>query len=77
MLEIRQGTFDIQVRQKEDFYYLTIHQLASKKAYETLDGAKGAAFRAIESGELVAYLIGRKICFASQEGKAKRQECLP
>lgn len=72
VLEIRQGAFDIQVRQKEGLYYLTIHQLTSKKAYETLNSAKAAAFRAVESGDLVEYLIRRNIRIAEHRGKRKK-----
>lgn len=51
--------------------YLTIHQLVSKNPYKTLDGARMAAFRAIESGDLVECLIKRNIGFAEPQRKGK------
>lgn len=68
--KIRQNLFDVEIRRTETGYYLTIHKLSSKVSYDTLKDAKTAAFRAIESGDLIAYLKKNNISF--DESKSKK-----
>jgi hypothetical protein len=69
---IRQSLFDIQIQETEKSYFLTIHNLKSEKAYDTLLDAQTAAFRVIESGELIEYLKKHHIQF--EEPKRKKRK---
>ncbi len=54
--KIRQTLFDVEISQKNGAYFLKIHDLKSKKEYESLEVAKAKVFDVIESGEIIDYL---------------------
>lgn len=64
---IKQSLFEIRIKQKEEGYYLTIHQLKSPKQYPSLDAAKVAAFDVIESGKLYEYLDKKGIRYRKKK----------
>jgi len=68
--EIKQALFEIQIEQIEEIFYLTIHNLRSKKEYEKLDDAKSAAFEVIESGDLYKYLDEKGIKYRKKKEKS-------
>lgn len=69
--KIRQSLFEIKIEEeKEDAFYLTIHELRSKKIYNSLEDVKSAAFDVIESGELYTYLDEKRIPYRKKK-KAK------
>ncbi len=67
--KIRQNLFDIEISRKETCYHLKIHNLESKKEYQTINEAKSSAFDVIESGKLIEYLKANHISFAESKDK--------
>ena len=74
ILKTRLGLFDIDIKSKNYGYYLKIHNLESKKKYESLIEAKSRAFDVIESGEFVEYLKTHKIDFDENRNKTKKKK---
>lgn len=56
VFKIKQGLFDIEIRENDSIYYIKINQLESKKRYKSIEDAKSKVFDIIESGELINYL---------------------
>jgi hypothetical protein len=54
--EIKQGNFLVKIMERENGYFINIHDLQSKIKYESLVDAKIKVFDVIESGELVQYI---------------------
>ena len=69
--KIKQGTFEVNIQEVNSAYYITIHELKSKKPYKNLESAKTSAFDVIESGELINYLEEHKIKFDSPKKKSE------
>ena len=65
--EIKQSLFDIQIENRNNYSYLTIHKLKSKTKYKTINDAKEAAFDVIESGKLYEYLDKHKINYRKKK----------
>lgn len=64
ILKIKQSNFNIQIRNVNSNFHITINDLKSKRAYESIEKAKIKVFDVIETGELVNYL---KKCINSIE----------
>lgn len=66
-MKIKQSLFKIEIENINEYFYLTIHDLKSKKKYYSLDEAKESAFNAIESGKLLEYLDNHRIDYRKKK----------
>lgn len=53
---IKQAGFKVEIEERSQGFFLTIHNLESKKPYPSLEDAQSRTFEVIESGELIEYL---------------------
>ncbi|MBK9391888.1 MAG: HNH endonuclease [Bacteroidetes bacterium] len=70
---IRQGQFNIEIREDQQNFNLKIHTLESKKIYHTLSDAKSKAFEVIDSGQLIQYCDKNKINLEQSRKKNLRK----
>ena len=54
---VKQALFEIRIKENENGFELKIHNMTSKRIYNSLAEAKGKAFDIIENGELIEYCI--------------------
>lgn len=73
--KIKQGSFDIEIKQIDLDFFIQIQGLKSKKPYESLDDAKLKVFDVIESGELVECLKKHNIIIEQKnKGRNRKKE---
>lgn len=61
LFSIKKNLFDINIEEKEDSFYLSIHGIKSPQKYNSLNEAKSKAFETIEKGKLIEYCIKHNI----------------
>lgn len=66
---IKQSSFEIEITEKKSSFFIKIHNLQSKKEYQSLTDAKSKVFDVIESGEFMEYLSRHKISLGKSKGK--------
>lgn len=71
---IKQGSFDIEIKQVGLNFFIQIQNLKSKKHYMSLDDAKFKVFDVIESGELMEYFKNHNINFGEKQKVRNRKK---
>lgn len=71
ILKIKQGNFNVEIKEINSNHYLKINDLKSNKAYKSIEEAQIKVFDVIESGELVNYLKKHNISIEKPKKKKK------
>lgn len=69
VLKIKQGIFNIEIKEYTSEYCVKINKLESKKKYKNREDAQSKIFDIIESGELIDYFKKHKIPIENKKKK--------